>query len=378
MKLGIDARAAKWYRGTGIGNYTYQLISSLNNKDKENNYLLFLPENCSLDIKFNKNFSTSCITEKCRDSFWDEVNIPCILENNDIELYHVPQNGIGLPKEKSCRFVITLHDIIPYKLPETVGKTYLEIFTRQMPDIIKFCDGIITVSDYSKSDIAEKFSFPKEKIFVTPLYSDKSYKPLSKSESRNIISRNYSIDFDYILYTGGFSPRKNIIGLMEAYSSYISMTDSKLFLVIAGSRGQSYSLYKKRAEELKIQDRVIFPGFISQEHMPYLYNAASLFVYPSFYEGFGLPPLEAMACGTPVIASNTTSMPEVLKDSVFYADPCDTDKLCEAIGAVLENENLKNSLIQKGFKRSKELNWERTIESTLAAYEKILRMSKND
>lgn len=372
MKLGIDARAAKWYRGTGIGNYTHQLISSLNNKDLKNDYLLFLPENCSLGINFNKNFLISCISEKNENNFWDEVNIPNILGNNDIELYHVPQNGIGLPKEKNCKFVITLHDIIPYKLPETVGKRYLEIFTEQVPDIIKLCDGIITVSDFSKMDIAEKFNFPREKIFVTPLSSDKIYTPLDKFICKNTLSKIYSINDDYILYTGGFSPRKNILGLIEAYSKFLHLTKSKLKLVIAGKHGISFELYKKRTEELSIQNEVIFPGFISQEHMPYLYNAASLFVYPSFYEGFGLPPVEALSCGTPVIASNTTSMPEVLKDSVLYTDPYDVDNLCESIRCVLEDEGLKKSLIKKGFKRSKELSWETTIEKTLKAYEKIL------
>lgn len=375
MKIGIDGRAAKWYRGTGIGTYTYQLIKSLNAIDIINNYLLFMPQNCAYDIPLRENFQLRTITENIQNNFWDEINIPNILEDKDIELYHVPQNGIGLPRDKKCPFIMTLHDIIPYKMPETVSEKYLKIFSEEIPRLIPLCDAIITVSEYSKEDIIKTFNYPRDKIYVTYLASEDIYHVIDFDESTNFIKNNYSIYSPYILYIGGFSPRKNITGLIEAFSKLITHYKSDIKLVIAGSKGISYSIYKKRAIDLNIEDKVIFPGFIPMEHLPYVYNAAKLFVYPSYYEGFGLPPIEAMACGVPVIASNVTSLPEILEDSAILINPYDIDELCSSMFAALEDTNLRANLISKGLIKASKLSWLDTGRNTLNAYENIV--SKN-
>jgi glycosyltransferase involved in cell wall biosynthesis len=372
MKIGIDARAAKWYRGTGIGTYSYQLIHSLNKIDNYNDYLIFAPEDCKLDIPFQKNFHIKNIEKDNQSNFWNEVNTPNKLLDKSIDIYHVPQNGIGLPTTKNCPFVITLHDVIPYKMPDTVGDEYLKIFNEQLPNIIPLCDGIITVSQYSKEDIIEAFNFPREKIYVTHLASEDIYKPYDKALSKSIIEQNYSITGDYILYIGGFSPRKNILGLLDSFSILLPKLKKDIKLVIAGSKGKSYDIYKKRAEDLHIDDKVIFPGFISMNHIPFMYNACELFVYPSFYEGFGLPPIEAMACGVPVIASNVTSIPEILQDSTLLVDPYDINDLSEKMYNVLLDNDLRQCLITKGLKRSSDLTWEHTATDTLVAYKNII------
>lgn len=373
MKIGIDSRAAKWYRGTGIGTYSYQLINSLNKIDHINDYLLFMPQTSNCGIDFNDNYKIRNISQNIQGNFWDEVNIPNILKNEDMDLYHVPQNGIGLPKDKTCPFIITLHDIIPYKMPETVGETYLEIFLREMPKIIPLCDGIITVSNYSKQDIVSAFNYPEEKVFVTHLAHEDIYFPLNKDKCRDFIAKNYSIKDDFILYVGGFSPRKNIVGLIQSFSKlHERLKNSNLKLIIAGKQGKSYSLYKKTAEDFNIADKVIFPGFISLEHMPIFYNACKFFVYPSLYEGFGLPPIEAMACGVPVIASNTTSIPEVVDGAAVLINPYDTDELTEAMEKVLLDNNLRNDLIKKALIRSSEFSWLKTAENTLNSFKKII------
>ena len=372
MKIGIDGRAAKWYRGTGIGNYTYQVINSLNQLDTCNNYLLFMPDKCRNDINFNKNFNVRNIGENSGNGFWNEVNIPNILHYNEVELYHVPQNGIGLPMDKPCKMVITLHDIIPYKMPETVGPSYLKIFLEQIPKIVPQCDGIITVSNFSKEDIMREFDYPGEKIFVTHLAPEDIYKPKDKRFSKGLINKLYGIENDYILYIGGFSPRKNIIGLIEAFSKLVLKHKKDIKLVIAGKKGLSYERYRNRAESLGILDKVLFPGFIPIEHLPFLYIAAELFVSPSFYEGFGLPPVEAMACGTPVIASNTTSIPEIVGNNALLINPWDTEELFQAMLKTLEDSSLRESLITKGFIRSSELSWDKTALHTLKAYNKII------
>ena len=216
MKIGIDGRAAKWYRGTGIGTYTYQLINNLSIVDSSNQYLILLPQNTDLVLK--DNFTIECLKESSNNHFWDDVKTPNILKNNKMDLYHVPQNGVGLSKNINCLKAITLHDIIPLKLPETVSDRYLKIFNEELPKIIPDCDGIITVSDFSKEDIAKEFNFPKEKIYVTHLAAEEIYRPLSKNSCKKIIKEKYGISDDFILYVGGYSPRKNILGILESYS----------------------------------------------------------------------------------------------------------------------------------------------------------------
>lgn len=376
MKIGIDGRAAKWYRGTGIGTYTHELLDSLNKSSSHNDYLIFLPK-CSLLDNFKNNFKIESINANLEENFWDQVHVPNILDNKNIELYHVPQNGVGLSPKINCKKVITLHDIIPLKMPQTVSDKYLKIFNEELPSIINSCDGIITVSNFSKNDISKEFNFPKDKIFVTPLAAENIYRPLNKETCKNIIKSKYKINDDFILYVGGFSPRKNILGLIEAFSLIPYSKRKNTKLVITGKKGISYDKYKKRTSELKIMNDVIFTGFISLDHMPIFYNASKLLVYPSFYEGFGLPPLEAMACGTPVIASNVTSLPEVCGTSAILIDPYNIDELSLNIEKILTDKSLYNNMSNRGIKRSLTFSWDNTASQTLCAYENILKNHEN-
>lgn len=370
MNIGIDGRAAKWYRGTGIGTYTYQLISNLNKIDNINKYLLFLPQNTDLDL--NNNFTITQIKESNNASFWDDVNAPNILNNTNIDLYHVPQNGVGLSQNINCLKVITLHDIIPLRMPETVSDRYLNIFNNQLPKIIENCDGIITVSQFSKDDISKEFNVPKDKIFVTYLGAEDIYKPLDKKYCKEFIKTKYNIDKNFLLYVGGYSPRKNIIGILESFSLLDYKLRENLYVVITGKKGISYDIYMKRAEALGIKNSVIFTDFIPLEYLPLFYNACELLIYPSFYEGFGLPPLEAMACGTPVIASNVTSIPEICSDSALLVNPYDIYELSSSIKELLCNNKLKNSMIKKGLSTCSKYSWLNTAKDTLSAYKNII------
>lgn len=371
MRVGIDGRAAKLYRGTGIGTYTHQLIQSLNNIDFNNDYLIFTPENPELK-NLNRNFKIEKVDELLSENFWDEVRVPNILSSSSMEIYHVPQNGVGLSDNINCKKVITLHDIIPLKMPETVSKKYLKIFNDDMPKILDQCDGIITVSEFSKSDIHKEFNFPNEKIFVTHLAAEEIYRPLGKHQCKRILENKYSIKSDFILYVGGFSPRKNILGLIEAYSLLPKPYRKNTKLVITGKKGFSYNLYLNRSRELNVYNDVIFTDFIQLEDLPYFYNASEMLVYPSFYEGFGLPPIEAMACGTPVITSNVTSLPEVCYDSALFINPHDPHELSHAMERVLSDSLLVLAMVKKSFTRSRQFSWEKTAKNTLAAYNTII------
>jgi glycosyltransferase involved in cell wall biosynthesis len=372
MEIGIDGRAAKWYRGTGIGTYTYQLITNLSKYDSSNQYLTFLPKNS--DLKLGDNFSIKYTSDSSNNSFWDNVKVPNLLNDFNMELYHVPQNGVGLSDNVNCPKTITLHDIIPLKMPETVSDRYLKIFIEEIPKILDICDGIITVSEFSKLDIANEFNFPIEKIFVTPLAAEDIYKPINRSYCKNIIKDKYHIDNNFILYVGGYSPRKNIIGIMEAFSLLNKNLKKDLKIVITGRKGLSYERYRDRAIQLGISDYVIFTDFIPLEDLPLFYNASEFLIYPSFYEGFGLPPLEAMACGTPVIASNVTSVPEVCKNSAILVNPNDVDELSYSIERVLTDSFLKLTMIERGLNTSNKYSWKNTALDTIKAYKNIINI----
>lgn len=371
MKIGIDGRAAKWYRGTGIGTYTHELIRSLSNADYNNDYLVFMPQCDSLN-NLQNNFRIEPVESASSNSFWDDIKMPNILNNSDMELYHVPQNGVGLSSNIKCKKVITLHDIIPLRMPETVSDRYLRIFNDELPQILDNCDGIITVSEFSKNDIAKEFNFPLDNIYVTALAAEDIYKPLSKRECKELITQKYGIEEDFILYVGGFSPRKNILGLIEAYSKLPNNLKEKYKLVVIGRKGPSYDKYKARTETLNISDKVIFTDFVPLGDMPLFYNATEVLVYPSFYEGFGLPPVEAMACGTPVIASNVTSLPEVCYKSALLIDPNNIDSLAYDIERVLSNSLLRLTMVKKSLTRSNDFSWNKTALNTISAYKNII------
>lgn len=372
MKIGIDGRAAKWYRGSGIGTYTYQLLNFIKKLDKENEYLIIWPDSCETEFVLAQNININLLPQQL-DKFWEEIMIKEIILQNDIDIYHVPQNGIGLPLSKKCSYIITLHDIIPFRLPETVGPSYLKIFRDIVPKIVKITDCIITVSEFSKKDICEYFDIDPSKVFVTYLAAEDIYKPLPEDEVKTFLLQKFNIDFPYILYVGGFSPRKNLKRLVKAYS-LIKEKIEPISLVIPGKFSRSYEEIKNLVENLNLTSHVHFLSYVDVEYMPYIYNGALLFVYPSLYEGFGLPPLEAMACKVPTIASNTTCLPEVLKDAALYVDPYSEEDIAQKILLVLENVELRNQLAQKGYLLSKSYSWEKTVLNTLKIYQQIFSL----
>ncbi|MGL4742603.1 MAG: glycosyltransferase family 4 protein [Sarcina sp.] len=371
MNISIDCRAANIYRGTGIGNYTYQLLNNINLIDTENKYNIYISENSSLDLNLKENFSLLYSNKFKENNFWENIKEPLNLLN-DTNLYHTPQNGIGILENVDFPQCITLHDIIPLKMPETVSNTYLKIFNKEISKILANTNGIITVSNYSKNDIHQTLNYPLEKIFVTHLAAEKQYKVLNENLCTKILKEYYNLDPNYILYVGGFSPRKNILGLINSFELAKHSLPKNTKLIIIGQKGISYNTYQNRVNELGLENDVIFPGFIKNEHMPIFYNLAKVVVYPSFYEGFGLPPLEAMACGTPVIASNLTSIPEVLEDAALLINPYDEIALASSIKEIFSNPLLENNLIEKSLLHSNKFDWKNTAKTTLDAFYHIM------
>ena len=372
MKIAIDSRSATLHAGSGIGTYTKNLVLNLLNINLSNRLNIIWTGNLPKNI--DKTKADIFFTSGRHGEFYERFYVPKLLEKNDIDLYHIPQNGIGFPFDSSINTIVTIHDLIPYIMPETVGKGYLKRFLKDMPYIISQTAGILTVSEYSKRDILRFFpEFPEEKIFVTPLAADTNFKPMDKNLCKRYIKDTFKITDPYILYIGGFSKRKNVKELILSFSRARKSFKKDYKLLIAGSlRDEGISLKNFTLSE-GLEDSVIFTGFIEDRFLPILYNAAEAFVYPSLYEGFGLPPLEAMSCKTPVITSNLTSIPEVTSDAAILINPYNIDELSSALVTLLNNDNLKETLSQKGYKRSHNFTWHNTAEKTFNAYKKIFQ-----
>ena len=369
MRIAIDARGINLYNGTGIGTYTENVLKNLINIDTINNYHIFWSGNNYEGIK--RDNCKIVMTSKKHQRFFEDYYFPQNISKENIDIYHMPQNGIGFSQEISCKKIVTIHDLIPYIMPETVGRGYLLKFLKEMPLVIGNSDGIITVSEFSKQDILKFFPIDENKIFVTPLAADKKYMPLDKTYCKNMLRDTYKLTEPFILYLGGFSERKNVASVLTAFSKVYKDLDRKYNLVIVGGYKDSSQRLVMLANELGIDDIVVFTGFVPEEHLPIFYNCSDAFIYPSFYEGFGLPPLEAMNCGTPVIASNLTSIPEVVGDGGILINPYNISEISLAIGNLLSNENLRQELSYKGLKRAKEFSWQETAQSTLKVYEDI-------
>ncbi len=372
MKICIDSRSINLHGGTGIGTYTKNLISEMINLDKDSLFTLIWTG--QVDSSFISNNTELVHCSGRHSNFFDKYYIPNLILEKNLELYHIPQNGIGSPLTENINTVVTIHDLIPYIMPETVGQSYLKRFLKTMPDIIENSKGIITVSEYSKRDILKFFKgYPEDKIFVTHLSTNSEFYPRDKEISRKIVNNNYNFDTPYLLYIGGFSARKNVKGILDAFKKIKGDLTKKYKLLLVGSLKDEGLNLKKYAEDLNIIDDIVFTGFVEDSFLPTLYSGADLFVYPSYYEGFGLPPLEAMSCKTAVITSNTTSIPEVTNDCAILINPANNDSLSQNIFKLLENTEDRLKLEEKAYKRSLQFSWRQTAFNTLNAYEEILK-----
>jgi glycosyltransferase involved in cell wall biosynthesis len=264
--------------------------------------------------------------------------------------------------------ISTIHDLSAILFPETFDVFSVLLQKYVLPMTLKNVDVVITISENTKKDIVKYLKYPKEKIKRIYLGVDERFKPLEKTD--NVLNK-YNIISPYILYVGTLQPRKNITLFIKAFYK-LKRNGIEHKLVVAGGKGWKYKEIYKTINKLKLQKEVIFTGYVEDDDLPYLYNAADLFIYPSLYEGFGLPLLEAMACGCPVITSNTSSLPEVVGDAGIMIDPYNVDALVGAMREVLSNDNLRENMIKRGLERAKMFSWEKTARETLKVYKEVM------
>ncbi len=254
------------------------------------------------------------------------------------------------------RHVVTIHDASILDHPEWFSPRFAAWYKFLLPILAKRASRLLTVSEFSRRRLAETLSVPPEKISVVPCATNEKRFAPSSPEDIERTRQRMNLPRSYVLTLGSLEPRKNTAGLLEAWGALLERraVPPETSLVVAGGKN---SLFREIGLS-SVPDRVVFTGYVADEDLPALYSGALAFVYPSLYEGFGLPPLEAMACGTPTITSNSTSIPEVTGDAALLVNPRDTDSIAEGIHAILEDESLREKMSADGVERARSFRWE--------------------
>jgi glycosyltransferase involved in cell wall biosynthesis len=366
MKIAIDVHSLGTQSG---GNETYcrQLLRGLARSPGGNQYELFYTHSGALkqqdigDPPFHfLPIPENPIVRIC-------AVLPRLLAKIKPDIFHCQY---VLPPFVKTRTVVAIHDLAHEHFPEFFHPLEALRMKTLVPWSAKRASHIMTISEFSAADIAQRFDLPREKITVAHLAASPDFHPRDKGQSQEHLAGKYGLTFPFILYVGRIQARKNLPRLVEAYARLRKQgLDAKLVLV--GKKDWQSEQLLQKIKELGLQDCVVFPGFVSFEDLPIFYNAAEVFVFPSFFEGFGLPVVESMASGVPTITSFGSSLEEVAADGALLVDPCDTASITDALGNVLGNPALQKNLIARGLKRSKDFTPKNLAEKALAVYRSL-------
>lgn len=383
MRIGVDARVLLKPK-TGIARYLRNLITNLLLIDEKNRYVLFMDKkgdfdfsapNCEERVIWLPSLGKKWVRQ-LESPFWMNLCLPWGLRKEHIDLLFCP-NSIS-PVRRTCKKLLVIHDFCPILFPELGKKFYAYYLRKTFLSEMKEVSKVITVSHNSKKDVIQLFNVPEDKIKTIHSGVESIFKPIDDRLLQNERLQKYDlIAKDFILYVGGLNPRKNVIRLINAYYKLRKSKIIKHRLVIVGGEKQPYLYIEKLVKTLGLENDVILTGYVADEDLPYIYSRADLFVYPSLYEGFGFPPLEAMACGTPVVSSNISSIPEVTGDAAVLVNPNDTNAIAEGISEVLINDDLRQNMIRKGLERAKLFSWKKTAKETLSIFEEVYQEGDN-
>lgn len=376
MRIGIDGKVLTPKIG-GIGRYAINLLTGLLTLSVEEHqdveFVIFTAPQTDRGLlnRFQVNFCDRLCRVKST-LLRSGLLLPTVMMFEQIDIFHGLDQA-GLPFFfKKAKYVVTLHDVIAYVLPKLFPFKLRLVLKAAFAAIPKRVDLVIAPSESAKEDIVRFLGVERERIVVIPDGVENRFQPVGDPVRSAAMRQKYGVPHEYILFVGVLEPRKNIPTLLQGFSRLLAeKVGQGLKLVIAGGSGWGLTGIGKQVQSLGLQDHVVFPGFIDEEDLPDLYRGAHLFVYPSLYEGFGLPILEAMACGVPVITSNTSSMPEVAGDAALLVDPLNVEALASAMASVLLDKELKEALQRKGRARANHFSWETTARKTLESYQAL-------
>jgi glycosyltransferase involved in cell wall biosynthesis len=373
MRIAIDGRTIVHGR-SGVGTYAHRIVSGLLRRDQRNEYFLFLSAPWpDLEAPNLRKFVIERSDRMIRNRWWENVRLPRYLVRHQVDVYFSPAYALPVrprfTRRGSTRFVVTIHDVITDILPETFTlrmRVWQALFNR---NAVALADRIIVDSESTKRDLLRLYGPTPQPVCVVPLSVGDEYVREVDPVTLQRVRERYALPQSFVLFVGTIEPRKNVAGLARAYQRLPEELRRRFPLVICGAIGWHAEPILSELNALNVSESIRCVGFAAHEDLPALYSLASLFVYPSFYEGFGYPPLEAMACGVPVITSNTSSLPEVVGDAGIMVDPRDEAALAASIQRVLEDRELQARLSLKGLEQAARFRWQTTADETLAILE---------
>ena len=352
---------------TGIGNYTRHLFSKLR-RTPDLNLIEIMPDSGGAgDFGLCETLSNGLASRSVYA--WYPYATYKLRHRRDLDIIHNPAQVPGFFQTDSPQ-VLTIHDLVPFIFPEESKLTRTLVYQALFGATVRRAKRIIAVSDNTRRDIVRFFDVHPENIHVIPLAAEKRYQPQSAADDREMLSK-YRIRPPYLLYVGTIEGRKNLHCLISAFSEIVKHGYPHN-LVIVGKRGWRTQRFDEALGRFPVKGRIQLTRYMPDEALPALYRQAEVFVYPSIYEGFGLPPLEAMACGTPVVCSRASSLPEVVGDAALLFDPTDSAVLARALESVIDSPATKERLSRRGRERASRFCWSETAAKTLDVYEQVV------
>jgi len=367
MRIAIDARKL---RDFGIGTYVRNILTELSRLDHTTEYVVLCrPEDRETGAVLGANFRM--VTETARNySVSEQFRIPLVLARERVKLVHEPH--YVLPPAIRCRSVVTIHDCIhlmfPQYLPSSLAYAYAKA---SMWSATRQADRVLTVSETSKRDILRFFDIPAAKVAVIYNAIDERFLAGADTTRMDLTRQRYQLDHPFVLYVGNIKPHKNVERLVDAFAIARRGGPDNLKLIIIGDELSKYPALRQTVHRHQLDKHVRFLGFQPQETLAAFYRLARAFVFPSLYEGFGLPPLEAMACGTPVVTSNVSSLPEVAGDAALLVDPYDAEAIADGIVRAVTDETLRTDLIARGLARAHEFSWQHSVSKIHGIYMEV-------
>ncbi len=366
MRVGLDARALASEQISGVERYVTDLTLALAKLERGPEIIAYTDRPIG-DLEIARAVSAHSLrTRMLRARHgWLRAALPWRLWRDGVDLVHLPSTII--PPILPCPAVVTVHDLAWTRYPEIYAAADLAMQHRAVAGAAARAARIIAVSESTARDLRHRYPGAVDKIMVVPLGVSAEFSPEGPPLSPAAFAGAGKLRKGYILYTGGLLPRKNLLRLVAAYSKVLSEGPAPP-LVLAGARTAHAEELAAVVRELGIERQVIFTGYVQRRDLPALYRGAGIFVYPSLYEGFGLPVLEAMASGAPVVTTNVSSMPEVAEEAAVLVDPESVDRLAWAISLYLTDEELGRTMTRRGLARSREFTWEQTARKTVEVY----------
>ncbi len=370
MKIAINTLSLAKTK-VGMGKYITELVNSIPLSDKGNFYFIYFSEENKKYFNLSqRNIQPILVrrmwTRGILRIFWEQFILPFSLYWNKINTYHAL--GFVLPflrLNKKTKCVVTIADMTFFSHPEHHMYWKQKYFKCMIPMSIKKADEVIAISENTKQDILKMIPIGKNKIVVTYLGHDAIFSKQDKTKINTVLLK-YGINFPYLLFVGMLEPRKNIPSLIKAFAAVKEKKNNKL--VIIGKKGWLYDEIFALVQKLKIDEKVVFTGYVPDEDLPALYSAATCFVYPSFYEGFGIPIIEAMACGCPVITSNNSSMKEIAGNAAILVDPYNITDIQNAIELLIADKAIRINKGKEGIIQAKKFSWEKMVLKTKEIY----------